>query len=372
MVKVTPWEVKGEVDYDKLIQEFGVSKIDQKHLELIKKRTGELHPFLRRGIFFAHRDLKFVLDEYEKGNKFFLYTGRAPSGNTHLGHLVPWMFTKWLQDKYDVELYFQFPDEEKFLFKQNLSWEDGQKYLYENMLDVVALGFNPKKTFFLINSRHANLMYPEAVKVAKKITFSTVKAAFGMENETNIGCIFYTAMQAVPAFLPSVLKNKKMPCLIPHAIDQDPHFRVSRDVIPKLGYHKPASIQCVFLPGLAGMSKDGKMSASEENTAIYTTDDIKTVKNKINKYAFSGGQATVEEHRKLGGNPEIDVSYQWLRFFEEDDKKLKKIHDDYKSGKLLSGELKAILIEKLNKFLAEHQKKRELARKDVERFILKA
>lgn len=370
--KVTPWEVKGNVDYDKLIKEFGVSRIEPGHLQLIKKQTGELHHFLTREIFFAHRDLKWLLDEYEKGNKFFLYTGRAPSGPVHLGHLVPWMFTKWLQDKFDVELYFQFPDEEKFLFKQNLEWEESQRYLQENMLDVIALGFNPKKTFFIIDTKHANLMYPEALKVAKKITFSTVKSAFGFTNENNLGTIFYTAMQAVPAFLPSVLKHKEIPCLIPHAIDQDPHFRVSRDVLPKLGHYKPASIQCRFLPGLGGMQTDGKMSSSEEHTAIYTTDDPKTVRTKIMKYAFSGGQATVEEHRKKGGNPDIDVAYQWLTFFEEDDAKLKKIYHDYKFGKLLSGELKQILVDKLNAFLSEHQKKREQAKKEINKFILKA
>ncbi len=370
MATVTPWEVKGTIDYDKLIKEFGVSKLDEKTIARVQKHTGEIHHFIRRNIFFAHRDLNFVLDEYEKGNPFFLYTGRSPSGPVHIGHLVPWMFTKWLQDKFNVHLYFQFPDEEKFLFKENLSWEESQKYLQENMLDVIALGFDPKKTHFLIDTKHANLMYPEALKVAKRITFSTVKSAFGLTNENNIGSIFYTSMQAVPAFLPCVLEKKKMPCLIPHAIDQDPHFRVSRDVIPKLGYYKPASIQCRFLPGLAGMESDGKMSSSAINTAIYTTDDAKTIKNKINKYAFSGGKATVEEHRRLGGNPDVDVSFQWLTFFEEDDKKLQKIYQDYKSGKLLSGELKAILIEKLTALLTEHQKKRAEAAKKIDKFIL--
>jgi tryptophanyl-tRNA synthetase len=368
---VTPWEVKGNINYDKLIDEFGVSKIDHTILKRIEKHTGELHHFLRRGIFFAHRDLKFILDEYEKGEKFFLYTGRSPSGNTHLGHLIPWMFTKWLQDKFDVELYFQFPDEEKFLFKSDLTLEITKKYTYENMLDIIALGFNPKKTFFIVDTMHADIMYPEAIKVAKKITFSTVKSAFGLTNESNIGIIFYTSMQAVPAFLPCVLKNKNIPCLIPHAIDQDPHFRVSRDVIPKLGYYKPASIQCRFLPGLGGIEADGKMSSSIDSATIYTTDDEKTVKKKINKYAFSGGKTTVEEHRKHGGNPEVDVAYQWLTFLEEDDEKLKKIHDDYKSGALLSGEIKAILIDKINDFLKEHQKKREHAKKHVDEFILK-
>ena len=366
---VTPWEVKGDVDYKRLITEFGIQEIDESLLKRIKKTAGELHLYLRRKIFFAHRDLKWILDEYDKGNKFFLYTGRAPSGHTHLGHLVPWFFTKWLQDKFNVELWFQFPDEEKFLFKENLTLEDTEKYTYENMLDVIAVGFNPKKTKFLVDTKNAGLMYREALKVAKKITFSNVKASFGLSSDANIGSIFYTAMQAVPAFLPSVLAKRNIPCLIPHAVDQDPHFRLSRDVVGKLGYYKPASIQCRFLPALQG--KAAKMSASAEETAVYTIDNPETVKKKINKYAFSGGRDTVEEHRKLGGRPEIDVSYQWLMFFEEDDKKLKKIYNDYKSGKLLSGELKEILIDKLNNMLSKHQKAREKAKKQIDKFIIK-
>lgn len=366
--EVTPYEVSGEVDYTRLIKKFGVSKLDKKVLDRIKKHTGKLHLFLRRKVFFAHRDLNWILDEYEKGNKFFLYTGRAPSGPIHIGHLLPWLFCKWLQDKFGVEMWFQFPDEEKFLFKKDLSFDKTQKYLNENMLDVIALGFDPEKTHFIIDTKHANLMYKEACKVAKKITFSTVKASFGFTNSTNIGSIFYTSMQAVPAFLPSIIKGKKMPCLIPLGIDQDTHFRVSRDVIPKLGYDKPGIMHSVFLPPLQGMG--GKMSASKKETAIYTTDSPKEVEKKIKKYAFSGGQSTVEEHKKKGGNPDVDVSYQYLRMlFEPDDKKLKEIYKNYKSGKLLTSELKEILIKKVNKFLKEHQKKRKKAKKVVDKFI---
>lgn len=368
---VTPWEVKGNVDYDKLVHEFGVSRIDDVLLRRIRKKAGELHHFLRRSIFFAHRDLKFVLDEYDKKNKFFLYTGRAPSGPNHLGHLVPWMFTKWLQEVYDVELWFQFPDEEKYLFKENLSLDDAQTYTFENALDVIALGFKPNKTHFLIDTKHAGIMYRPAVQIAKRITYSTVKSAFGFQDSQNIGAIFYTAMQAVPAILPSIISGKPMPCLIPHAIDQDPHFRISRDVIPKLGYPKPASIQCRFLPGLGGIAEEGKMSSSIAVTSIFVTDDEKTIKTKINKYAFSGGRATVEEHRKKGGDPNVDIPYQYLTFFEPDDAKLRRIHDDYVAGKLLSGEIKAILIDALTDFLAKHQKKRERAKDMFDRYVYK-
>jgi len=366
--KVTPWEVSGNIDYEKLIKEFGTEPIDDKILARIKKHAGEIHPYLRRKIFFSHRDVNWLLNEYEKGNKFFLYTGRGPSGQVHLGHLTVWQFTKWLQDKFDVELLFQMTDDEKFLFKKGLTLEETNKLAYENALDVIAIGFKKGKTKIIVDTDYAGVMYKHAIKVADKINFSTVKAAFGLTDASSIGQIFYTAMQAVPAFLPSVEKGKNIPCLIPLAFDQDPHFRVARDVYPKLGYYKPAILHQKFLSALEG---PGKMSASE-GVAIYTTDTADEVAKKIRKYAFSGGQDTIEKHRKLGGNPDIDVSYQWLTFLEEDDKKLKKIYDDYKNGKLLTSELKEILIEKINKFLKEHQKNREKARKDIDKFILKS
>jgi tryptophanyl-tRNA synthetase len=279
------------------------------------------------------------------------------------------LFAKWLQEKFDVELWFQFTDDEKFLYKQNLTWEETQKWTHKNMLDIIALGFDPKKTHFLIDTKHAGIMYPEAVKVAKKITFSSIKAAFGFTDSNNIGSIFYTSMQTVPIFLPNILKKENKYCLIPLGIDQDVHFRLSRDVIEKLGYKKPAIIHGKFMPPLTGIQ--GKMSSSNPEKAILLTDDPKTVKRKINKYAFSGGQDTIEEHRKKGGNVEVDIACQWLKYFEEDDKKLQEIYEKYRKGDLLSGEVKAILIEKINNFLAEHQKRRKTAHKLINKFIYK-
>lgn len=366
---VTPYKVEGMIDYERLIDEFGLEKIDDKLLKRIQRHTGDLHPMLKRGIFFACRDLNWLLDEYEKGNKFFLYTGCGPSGPIHIGHLLVWHFTKWLQDKFDVELYFQFTDDEKFMYK-DLSYDEVQKWLNENMLDVIAVGFNPNKTHFIIDTKHAGILYPEAIKVAKKITFSTIKSSFGFTDTTNIGSIFFTSMQTVPSFLPCVLKNKKIPCLIPHAVDQDPHFRLTRDILPKLGYYKPASIQCSFLPSLVGSK--GKMSSSEAVKGILTTDLPSEVKNKINKYAFSGGQVSIEEHRKKGGNPDIDISFQYLKFlFEENDGKLKEIEESYRSGKITTGELKKYTIEKINYFLSEHQERRKKAKSKIPEYLLK-
>ncbi len=361
---VTPWHVEGDIDYDKLIKQFGTQKISNELLLKLKKITGEDHFMLRRGVFFSHRDLNLILENYEKGKEFFLYTGRGPSGHTHIGHLVPWVFAKWLQDKFDVNIYFQLTDDEKFFSKPELTLDQTSSFALENALDFMALGFNPKKTKIIINTKNIKTLYPIAAQVAKKINFSNTKAVFGFTNETNIGMIFYTSLQSAPCFI----ENK--PVLIPLGVDQDPHFRITRDVAPKIDKPKPALIHNIMIPSLLGPG--GKMSASDEKSTIYTTDSPEIVKKKINKHAFSGGQTNVDEHRKIGGDPDIDVSYQYLRiFFEPDDNKLKKIYDDYKSGKMLTGELKAILIEKINDFLSIHQEKREQVRKNIDDYMMK-
>ena len=118
---------------------------EQPKQKKIEKITGELHPMLKLGYFFSHRDLDKVLTEYEKGNKFYLYTGRGPSGLIHMGHLLPWIFTKYLQDKFDVNLIFQITDDEKFLYSDEKSFDDISKYTKENILLIYHL---PQKGIF--------------------------------------------------------------------------------------------------------------------------------------------------------------------------------------------------------------------------------
>jgi tryptophanyl-tRNA synthetase len=365
---VTPWEVKGDVDYNRLVKDFGTQLIDQNLLESIEKHTKTLHFMLRRGVFYSHRDFNWVLKEYEKGNPFYLYTGRGPSGQTQLGHLMPWIFTKYLQDEFGAKLYFQMTDDEKFLFKDDLSLEDTRKLAYDNALDIIALGFDPEKTFIVVDTECISALYNIALKVAKRVTFSTAKAVFGFTNSNNIGSIFYTSIQAVPAFLESELTGKNVPCVIPCAIDQDAHFRVARDVAPLLGYYKPSILHCKLLPTLSG---EDKMSSSSPHSAISTTDSEKEIRAKIAD-AFTGGRVSIEEQKKLGGNPEICSVYCMYNYmFEPDDDALRRTYEDCKAGKLMCGDDKAILADKVVEFLGKHQEKREEAREKLDSFLWK-
>lgn len=143
----------------------------------------------------------------------------------------------------------------------------------------------------------------------------------------NVGKWHFVAIQAAPSFsnsFPQIFGDKTdIPALIPCAIDQDPYFRLTRECAQRLKYKKPALIHAKFIPSLLGAQS--KMSASAAESSIYMTDTPKEIKNKINKYAFSGGQVSIEEHRAKGGNPDVDVSYQYLTFFLDDDAEVEQI-----------------------------------------------
>ena len=363
---VTPWEVSGDIDYDKLVKQFGTQVISEELLEKLKK---PLPALIRRGWYFSHRDLDKFVNAHAQGKKVSIVSGRGPSQKMHIGHLVPFLVAKYFQDAYDCNVYLPISDDEKYFVKPNLSFDDAEKHAQENILDLIALGFNPKKTKIHRDFEYTKI-YKYAAKIAKHTTYSTAKAIFGLKPEQNIGWSFYPAIQSAHILLPQFLEGPHT-TLVPVAIDQDPYMRVVRDTAehPEIKLIKPGAIHAKFLPALGGTGKAS--SSSSQDHMIWLSDSEKEVKTKINKYAFSGGQSTVEEHRKKGGNPAIDIAYQLLTIFEDDDKKLKKIHDDYKSGVLLTGELKQLASTTISSFLERHQKNRLKAEKQVDQFMMR-
>lgn len=332
---VDPWSVSSKsekgLDYDKLIKRFGSSKIDDELVARFEKVTGKkAHHLLKRGVFFSHRDVNTILNLHEAGKPFYLYTGRGPSSESmHLGHLIPFLFTKWLQDVFDVPLIIQLTDDEKSLWK-DIKIEDAIKMAHNNAKDIVAVGFDVDKTFIFNDLDFIGQcpdFYKNMVRIQKCVTYNQVKGIFGFGDSDVIGKITFPSIEAAPAFstsFPFIFGKKILPVLIPCAIDQDPYFRMTRDVAARLKLPKPALIHSTFLPALQGAQH--KMSASDPNASIFLNDTPKQIKNKINKYAFSGGQATVEEHREKGGNTEVDISYKYLTFFLEDDDKLAEVN----------------------------------------------
>lgn len=331
--KIDPYSVSGGVDehgnakaidYDRLVEVFGVQPLTETQLERFERVTGKKpHRLMRRKLFFSHRDFDKVLDAYEQHGTFMLYTGRGPSsGSMHLGHTVPFLFTKELQEMFDVPLVIMLTDDEKYLFARNKNQGHGKAgqapddfldFGLENAKDIIALGFDPKKTFIYSDYEYmGGHFYRNTSEFESLLTFNQVEGAFGFNGSTSVGMISFGAKQCVaafpssypelfgykdyrpPEFDPSAKRRRKelskMMTLIPCAIDQEPYFRMLRDRCERMidPHPKTALILSKFLTALQGPG--GKMSASDSNSAIFMSDTPAQIKNKINKHAFSGGR----------------------------------------------------------------------------------
>jgi len=362
-----PWEVKGNVDYGKLVKQFGISPIK----ELSGPFKKEL--LFRRGIIFAHRDIQRVLEAAKKKKPFVMMTGLMPTGRFHLGHMILAQQFKFWQEL-GAKIYIAVADIEAYAARGQ-SLEESRKIAIESYIPgYIALGLKPKscEIYFQSNrskdAKKSNAYYRLQNLLSRYATFNEFRAVYG---SIEPGKMFAATLQASDMLHPQLKEfESSLPVVVPVGIDQDPHLRLARDMSQRIkdyNFIQLSSTYHYFAPGLKG----DKMSASDPNSYIDPIEDEKTINTKIKKYAFSGGQTTLEEHKKKGGNTDIDVSFQYLRMLlEEDDKKLDKIEKAYRSGEMTTGELKSITIEKLNSFLKKYQKDRKLAEKELDKFIL--
>ena len=365
--KVTPWEVKGKIDYEKLIKDFGLKPLQH----LPKQFNKEV--LFRRNIVFAHRDFKQIAEAIEKKKPFVMMTGLMPSGKFHFGHKMVADQIIFYQ-KLGAKIYLAVADIEAYNSRNPNMEELRETAVKEYLTNYVALGLDLKKCDFYFQSKRskdgkkANAYYSLANMLSRHATFNEFRSIYGDISPAKMSS---SLLQAADMLHPQLkeFEGKSVPTVIPVGSDQDPHLRLARDVsqrIKQFKFKQLSSTYHKFLPGLKG----GKMSSSDPTSYIALSDTSEEAARKIKKYAFSGGQPTIEEHRKKGGNPDVDVSFQMLNYgLEPNDKKLEKIYDNYKSGKLLSGELKNILIEKISVFLKQHQKERKKAEKVVKKFI---
>lgn len=376
---VTPWTATsvGGFDYEKLIRQFGSQPIDVDLVRRFERVTKTpAHRFLRRGLFFSQRDLSLCLDAYEKGEEIYLYTGRGPtSASMHIGHMVPFEFTKYLQDAFDAILVIQMADDEKYYFKDPVrDLEYYQELGRQNCRDIIACGFRLDKTYVFSNPDEIGGAYQRnACKMMRATTGNQIKGQFGLcTEENNIGEIVWPIYQSVPAYstsFPHLFGTRNVRCLVPMAIDQDPYFRLARDFVetgPGRGLLKPAAIHSEFLVGLGGI--DDKMSSSVPDAhlkSIFLTDSVEAVRAKILAHAFSGGGKTLKEHQEIGGRLEVDVPYQYLLYFLEDDDELRKYAVEYGSGRMKTQEIKEKMIEVLCDYLKRHQERRDKVTDEV-------
>ena len=440
-LKIDPWSSTQSTDYSRIIEQFGLSNMNN----LSIPNPSHLH---RRGIIFAHRDLDVVLHAQKSGGEFGVLTGLMPSGRMHLGHSMVIEQVRWFQEM-GGDVTIAVADLESQATR-GVSLENGRNIaLTEYVANYAALGLDPNLTNVYFQSTRSEVQRL-GFKLGKRTNLSEFESIYGFRGETNLAHVQAPMVQVGDILHPQTEDFGGLrPIVVPVGVDQDPHLRLTRGIASKtnwfniknnngpgvliglsvqdenadllgqqpngridrkkvasvfdmivadlaeigfsdinsnpkqgtivvpsatnrdmidirlkllklerklggMGLLAPSSTYHHFAVGLTGE----KMSSSKPKTTIFLDDDIESVTKKISK-AYSGGQSTIEDHRRLGGNPDIDVAYQYMMyFFEQDDAYLGEINSAYRSGKILAGEMKQLCIDKATDWMKNHQELR--------------
>ena len=357
-----------------MVSIYDMANLSQDNVDLIKKfgaiptdKLSDKPDFItfNNGIMASHRDFDKFFSALKKHEKCAILSGLNASGTLHLGHKAVFDTNLFFQKKYKIPVYIPISDDESYVAGKVKTQEQALENSLRLAKELIAYGFDPKKTYFIIDQIYTNI-YNLAIKLSNKVNYSEIKATYGYKPVDNIGLHFYPAIQSAHILFPQD-KFKISNVLVPIGPDEDAHIRISRDLASRHGYKKPAILHAKFLPGIDGT----KMSTSRPNTAIFLSDNEKSIRKKISK-AFSGGQKTIEEHRKKGGNPDVDVACIYLKSLFLDEKEYKEVEDKYKSGEYLTKDVKQIFADKAVEFVKQFQTNlKKLDDKIVDKCILK-
>ncbi len=353
--KLDPWGSGLVESYEKAIKDFGLEIFD---LTLFP----EPNRIMRRRAVFSARDQKVIARCIKEKKPYYALSGIMPSAEKiHFGNKMVVENLRYFQD-HGAKTYILIADLEAAATR-GISLEEAQKRAKEFHIPAyIALGLNPKKTTFYFQSENRKVMNL-AYEFATKVTLNEFRAIYGSADPSRI---MAAITQVADILFPQL--EQRMPGIIPVGIDQDPHIRLTRDVVArtksKYGFFPPSGLYHKFTPSLDGGMK---MSKSKPESCISLPEEPLVVCRKI-KRAVSGGRITLEEHRKLGGEPEKDMVFEMLKLhLIEEDEALHHIYDEYKSGRMTTGELKEIGCDSITRFLNDFDKKLEKARSQVEK-----
>ena len=361
---IDPW-ASTSVDYDKLINQFGIEKISD-----IIGDIKDPQRLMKRGVVFGHREFNQINDLINKKEDFAVVTGMMPSGQMHIGHKMVVDQLIWYQKK-GAMLSLPIADLESYAAR-NMTFEKGKQIAVEEYLtNWIALGLDLEKDNVNVYLQSQNKsLFDLEFKASRKTNFSQLHAIYGFDNSTNIAHVQAPLMQVADILLPQIEEfggPKKV--VVPVGVDQDPHIRLTRDIAHRLndelGFIQPASTYHRFLTGLTG----DKMSSSKPNTAIYLNEEPEVAAKKV-KTAKTGGRESLKEQEELGGEVDKCVIYEMLVYhLIDDDKELEKIREECLAGELRCGDCKARTAELMQKYF-EDLKDKQVEASEIAQTIL--
>lgn len=358
--RLDPWghiEIK---DYDRLYKVFGIRPFSEV-LPLLKRAGMEPSHLIARGIIFGHRDFDKVLEAKIRGEPVAVLTGFMPSGKFHFGHKMVVDQLVYLQ-RHGFKVHVVIADAEAYIVRRIPREEAVRIAVEEYIANMIALGLDPKDTVFYFQTNRGTAYYRLIQLFAGKVTAAEMEAIYGDVSPAKMMAALTQAADILHVQLDEYGGYRWV--VVPVGADQDPHLRLTRDIADRMKgvveLERPASTYHKLQPGLDGK----KMSSSRPDSTIFLTDSPGEARRKLFK-ALTGGRATAEEQRKLGGVPEVCTVYHMdLYHLMPSEEEVGRVYRDCKSGRLLCGECKLLAWSKLERFLEDHRRKLEKA-KDI-------
>ncbi len=406
MEEINPWSSQPLVDVEKLFTDFGIETIEN-----VLPMIPEVPSFMRRRIVIGHRDYQQIAGCISDKRPFHVLTGFMPSGHPHLGHLMVMKEVVWHVQQ-GGSGYVAIADREAHAVR-GISWEKCDEFGKEYLACLCALGFEGTTYFQSRNNRLKDL----AFEAATKVNFSELTAIYGFGADTELAHAESVITQVADILFPQV-DSGPAPTVVPVGVDQDPHIRLARGIAHKMrmftieeregyisvrsknapeaalnavksafphakkyeghvdikggtctevaarvreierahggfAFYTPSSTYHIFMPGLTG----GKMSSSISESTISFHEPDPVVRKKVMN-GITGGRMTLEEQKRLGGEPDR-CSLYLLNLFHmvTEDAELAEIRRKCLGGEITCGQCKKDTAERVVAFLKEFREK---------------
>jgi tryptophanyl-tRNA synthetase len=404
--QINPWSSTPSLDIEKTFADFGIDPIAPVMADL-----PEIPYFMRRGIVVGHRDYRPIAQAIRNKTPFHILTGFMPSGHPHLGHLMVMKEVVWHVQQ-GGNGYITIADREAHAVR-GLSWEKCNEFGKEYLSCLYALGFEGQTYFQSRNNRLKDL----AFEAATKVNFSELTAIYGFGADTDLAHADSVITQVADILYPQI-DREPAPTVVPVGVDQDPHIRLTRGIAHKMrmftieerdgyisvrsknapetaleevkkafphakkyeghvdikgaqctdvaakvreieraeggfAFYTPSSTYHIFMPGLTG----GKMSSSIPESIISFYESEAVVRKKVMS-GITGGRMTLEEQKRLGGEPD-KCSVYLLNLFHmvTDDAELAEIKRKCNAGEVTCGQCKKDTAERVVAFLKDFREK---------------
>ena len=316
------------------------------------------HPYILTGQIVGSRDADLFMQALADGQRCRVIAVMATDGPMHLGHGALGNLLIYFQSL-GAEISLGFRDESG-------SREQARQTMCDRLLSLAANGLDLERAdAYLQLDRSA--VVETAFALGEATPLSVLNSALGLRLSSSATDTFLPLLR-----LADILHVQQPelggPCrtLVIDGIGGDVYVRMARNVAEGFGFVKPSALYLRMMRNLTTYDDPATGSAVEVMTnavpqgRIAYDDAVDDIRRRIGR-AYTGGRRTLEEQRKLGGNPDPRVcSVSSLHAFHctPDGDAYAALRERCRSGDLLCGECKASAVDKLLEYFEQRHEAR--------------